>query len=333
LSASGFNRSDFGFFVATDEHALCAFCGHDERDRKILLNDGYQVASEPPVRVGVCEPCAYLAGWRWRGINDEVVAGPFPTGPTVVMVMIARPRMITSLTNIQTRLGGRSEGVSEFERKEIEISDPVTPFDVLMVTRKEEPSAFALPGGKVEEGEDPSAAAVRELEEETGLATWPAALEVLHEGFTARGKLARVYICRAYAGDAATREKGVNVEWKSGAPIDHAGYYKGFYRGVGVAFEMKTKTLEALGTSVPLCTRLGKAARSYIDMRASGASTTPDDCQLLSAYKLAMTEVEKSAVDFVRRGDKAKPAPPPEVEVEAIDDEDEGEIGFDEVDS
>jgi len=40
---------------------------------------------------------------------------------------------------------------------------------VLAVSRKDNPSDFGLPGGKVDEGEEPINAAVRELQEETGL--------------------------------------------------------------------------------------------------------------------------------------------------------------------
>jgi ADP-ribose pyrophosphatase YjhB (NUDIX family) len=44
---------------------------------------------------------------------------------------------------------------------------------VLSVSRKNDPNAFGLAGGGVEPGEDPLAAALRELREETGLNAGP----------------------------------------------------------------------------------------------------------------------------------------------------------------
>lgn len=58
---------------------------------------------------------------------------------------------------------------------------------VLAVSRKDDPTAFGLPGGKVDPGEDAMTAAARELKEETGLiatALRPVFTRKEHDGFT-----------------------------------------------------------------------------------------------------------------------------------------------------
>jgi ADP-ribose pyrophosphatase YjhB (NUDIX family) len=52
---------------------------------------------------------------------------------------------------------------------------------VLLVERADAPGTWCLPGGHVDHGESPSAAAARELEEETALAVDPAALTYLED--------------------------------------------------------------------------------------------------------------------------------------------------------
>lgn len=307
---------DFSLILAVGP-ALCVMCSKDDSEREVLINDGLEVLTNPanpldPQELGVCEPCSYLASWRWRQMSDNAAIGPpFPTEPTVVMVVVVRERKVTSLTKVASH--DSEEGVD----REVTMPDPVAPYDTVMVTRKEEPWAFALPGGKVERGEDPTTTAVRELYEETNLHTWPSALEVLHDGFTARGKLARVYMCRAYAGDLKTKEEGVNAEWKAGSIVEHAGSYKGFYFGADNAFKMKTQIQTLSGARVPLCTRFGKAGKSYVDVLLSFEPSTlsKEDRSLLKGYRYAMTEEEGMASEFVCRHVQKAPVPRPEVAV------------------
>jgi ADP-ribose pyrophosphatase YjhB (NUDIX family) len=333
VKASVFKAADFGLMVSGDA-SVCVLCGRTEARRPILVDEHVDLMTTSEFcldsKCGVCEPCAYLAAWRWRAMHDEVATPPFPTTPKVAHVLIMRQRTITAMTTTQVKIGG--EFVSE--EKEKQISDPVVPRDILMVRRKEDPSSFALPGGKVGPGELPTAAAVRELREETGLHTWPAALEMLHVGFTARGKLSVVYLCRAYAGEPSTREEAVDVEWKPGSPLDHSTSYRGYYVGVDLALNMKVKMQEVSGATAPLCGHLGKAARSYLDLVLDpDGQHSPDDRSLMKGYEFAMTGEERRTVEVVHRPPpKRAPAPPtPAVEIadegdddDAADDVEEG---------
>lgn len=80
---------------------------------------------------------------------------------------------------------------------------------VLAVSRKDDPMAFGLPGGKVDPGETPEQAAARELHEETGLqATSLRQVFVRKEddGFTTT-----TFVCKV-SGQIDTPESGV-VRW------------------------------------------------------------------------------------------------------------------------
>lgn len=320
-------RNDFGLDVTIDsDPSICVICLRCRDVRPILIPEDDAISlegSRDGLLVGICEPCSYLAAWRWRSISERVATPPFPTSPSVVMVMIVRDRKVTSLVTSSAR--GDDGAFAAAERK-VEMADPVTPQDVLMVTRKDEPGAFALPGGKVEPGEDPLAAAVRELAEETGLVTWSPFLDPLYDGFTARGKLARVYVCRVHSGDPAELEEGVHPEWRPGTPGIHSGSYRGFYSGVELAFAMRLKIQKLSEARVPLCARLGKAGQGYVEMfegyrLGKGlAARTPDDVQLMSGLRFAMTEEEKMAIDAIIRPIREAQAPVVAAPAPAADD-------------
>jgi 8-oxo-dGTP pyrophosphatase MutT (NUDIX family) len=80
---------------------------------------------------------------------------------------------------------------------------------VLAVSRKDDPTAFGLPGGKVDPGETPEQAAARELQEETGLVA-----KALHPIFVRQdgdGFVTHTFACEA-EGSIDTPESGV-IRW------------------------------------------------------------------------------------------------------------------------
>lgn len=80
---------------------------------------------------------------------------------------------------------------------------------VLAVSRRDDPTAFGMPGGKVDAGETPEQAAARELEEETGLVATSlnqVFVRKEHDGYTTTTFVARV------EGEFGTDEEGV-IRW------------------------------------------------------------------------------------------------------------------------
>ncbi len=82
----------------------------------------------------------------------------------------------------------------------------------LAVARKGEPRALGFPGGKLEAGETPEEAAVRELAEETGLMVPLAALSPLYVGVDDIGHVCAAFLASHFQGVASSRE-GARVGW------------------------------------------------------------------------------------------------------------------------
>lgn len=80
---------------------------------------------------------------------------------------------------------------------------------VLAVSRKDDPTAFGLPGGKVDPGEEPIDAAARELQEETGLTALN--LKQVYVRQDADGYVTTTFVCNV-EGNINTTEAGV-VRW------------------------------------------------------------------------------------------------------------------------
>lgn len=87
---------------------------------------------------------------------------------------------------------------------------------ILAVSRKDNASAFGLPGGKIDPGETPEQAVVREVKEETGLDfsnVQPVFSRVCEGGIDGIAYLTTTFV-GDISGEISTQEKGI-VAWVS----------------------------------------------------------------------------------------------------------------------
>ncbi|MCH2076718.1 MAG: (deoxy)nucleoside triphosphate pyrophosphohydrolase [Rhodobacteraceae bacterium] len=95
---------------------------------------------------------------------------------------------------------------------------------VLLAQRPEGKSMAGLwefPGGKVEEGETPEVALIRELEEELGINTWESCLAPLtfaSHSYDDFHLLMPLFVCRKWEGIPTSRENQ-RLKWARGADL------------------------------------------------------------------------------------------------------------------
>jgi 8-oxo-dGTP pyrophosphatase MutT (NUDIX family) len=217
-----------------------------------------------------------LLAWIWRDAEGFAVPGAaYSKDIKFVLVLIVRER----------------------------VNDYRAPFDVLMVERKDEEDAFGLPGGKVEQGETPPEAAVRELLEEIGIKTWPSSLDILYTGYSPRAMLGTVFLCRGYDGEPeeGIGPEGQEVAWKPWPPGDHARHLAGFYTGVSLDFDQRWRSHRAVSSTTPLSLQLGEPAVAYLErkMVMLGGGVRPDDGRMLESFATVMSQDEKDIVEVI----------------------------------
>lgn len=91
---------------------------------------------------------------------------------------------------------------------------------ILGVSRKNDPTKFGLPGGKVDPGEEPEQAIVREVAEETGLVVndvRPVFIRVCEAGKDGLSYVVTTFV-GSISGNIHTEETGV-VQWVSEAEL------------------------------------------------------------------------------------------------------------------
>lgn len=256
---------------------------------------GTITATTAPAGQGACELCSRAAAIAWRGIEGDLSPGQvLPDVERACMVLVMRDREPGS-------------GVAR---------------EVLVTPRKEAPAMVSFPGGKLGPGEDAVAAAVRELWEETGLVTWPEALEPLYLGHSPRGSVVRIMLARAWHGKVVPCKGEPMAEWRpdalSDGRVEQFGPMRWFYRAVGEVLKMREELASSSGSTLPLSLEMSRAAAEHVTLRAGAlrgerAESRDADAKMAAAFQAVMSEHERGAasliLDEVRRRVEASRPP------------------------
>lgn len=310
------------YLVRTGLQKECMACGRNlEKDRAMVLAS---TAEDTGKSLVICEPCSMIASWAWSTTSAHAVSpAAFPTEIFASIVLLLREQP----------------------------GDPANPYQFLVVERKDEPGVPGLPGGKVEAREDALDAAVREVREETGLVTWPGAMEPLYLGYSPRGRLIATFLCRAFYGVEEAKES--EVEWRNaGLPSSNflmgqllRSHFAGYYKGLSLAAKSRVLLQRQSESKLPLTLEMSASAAHYVTLylKTLTEKISRGDESMLQGFRYAMSGDEAEAANFIIMNEERRlnltPRGLPETgrrlaeEQEERGDQDGGEAASDEEES
>jgi len=253
--------------------ASCFLCGGDER--VVLVRSGAELPG-----VGVCEACSVHVRCAWREAPGDA---PPAQG-------VARVTRVKALVLRLAELGeaARSEGLE---------ADPTcaSSYEVAMVVGSG--GELDLPSQDVSAEDSELSAVLRSLAA-CGISTWEPLVEPLYAAHTARGRVARVYLVRAWHSPSDL------VQWRPWPPWEHAPSSGALYLALRDVMRYRAPSLKPLSA---LSVRVREAAHRYVQIQRSlRAKVCGVDSSMLPLLRQSMSEDEKVVDRLVREHDEVE---------------------------